>query len=311
MPVIIPDKLPAKKILQNENIFVMEYSKAIHQDIRPLRIAILNIMPLKIETEAHILRLLTNTPLQVEIELIKPIKHTSKNTSLEHLQYFYKTFSEIKNRYFDGLIITGAPVELLNFEEVDYWNEIKEIMNWSETHVTSSLFICWAAQAALYHFYQIPKYQLKEKMFGNFYHTVNFKLAPIVRGFDDGFFAPHSRHTEVRKKDIAKVADLQIISESKEAGIYLVASKDGKKIFVTGHSEYDPMTLKEEYERDRKKGLKINLPANYFQHNDPSKPPIVSWRSHANLLFQNWLNYYVYQLTPFNMVELRETILSE
>jgi len=304
MPVIIPDKLPAIDILQKENIFVMEHSKAIHQDIRPLRIAILNIMPLKIATEAHILRLLTNTPLQVEIELIKPKKHSSKNTSSEHLQYFYKTFSQIKDKKFDGLIITGAPVEHLEFEEVDYWNEIKEIMDWSEHHVTSSLFICWAAQAGLFHFYNIPKYHLEQKMFGNFFHTVNNEYSPIARGFDDGFLAPHSRHTEVKRKDIEKISELEIVSESDEAGIYIVTSKDRKKVFVTGHSEYDPLTLKEEYDRDCKKGFVIEMPKNYFQNDDPSKPPIVSWRSHAYLLFQNWLNYYVYQQTPYNINQI-------
>jgi homoserine O-succinyltransferase len=305
MPVIIPDKLPAKKILHSENIFVMEHSQAIHQDIRPLRIAILNIMPLKIATETHILRLLTNTPLQVEVELIIPKAHESKNTSSEHLQYFYKSFTQIKENKFDGLIITGAPIEHLEFEEVDYWNEIKKIMDWSEHHVTSSLFICWAAQAALFHFYKIQKYPLEQKMFGNFFHTVNKKNAPIVRGFDDGFLAPHSRHTEVRRNDILKVRDLEIISESDEAGIYLVTSREGKKVFVTGHSEYDPLTLKEEYERDKNKGLPIHMPKNYFQNNDPSKPPIVSWRSHAYLLFQNWLNYYVYQATPYNIAQIQ------
>jgi homoserine O-succinyltransferase len=301
MPVIIPDKLPAKDILSNENIFVIDHTKAIHQDIRPLRIAIVNIMPLKIATETHILRLLTNTPLQVEIQLIRTKSYASKNTSADHLEYFYKTFDEICDQKFDGLIITGAPVEHLDFEEVEYWNEIKSILDWSVHNVTSSLFICWAAQAGLYHFYDIPKYELQQKMFGNFYHTINNKRSAIARGFDDGFFAPHSRHTEVRSNDISKIHELEIVSESDEAGVYIVTSKDSKRIFITGHSEYDPDTLKNEYERDLAKGLQIDMPKNYFPDNDPGKKPMVSWRSHANLLFLNWLNYYVYQSTPFDI----------
>lgn len=305
MPVIIPDKLPAKEILSNENIFAIENTYAIHQDIRALKIAILNIMPLKIATETHILRLLTNTPLHVEIQLIRTKGHYSKNTSEDHLQYFYKTFDEIRNQKFDGLIVTGAPVEHLDFEDVDYWDEIKEIFDWSVHNVTSTLLICWAAQAGLYHFYDIQKYPIPEKMFGNFYHTVNNKKSPITRGFDDGFYAPHSRHTEVRRNEIVKIDELEIISESEEAGIYIVISKDGKRIFVTGHSEYDTDTLKNEYERDLAKGLKIEMPKNYFPENDSTKQPRVSWRSHANLLFLNWLNYYVYQITPYNIGNIR------
>ena len=305
MPVIIPDKLPAKEFLSNENIFVIEQTSALHQDIRALRIAILNIMPLKIATENHILRLLTNSPLQVEIQLIRTKGHTSKNTSEDHLQYFYKTFDEIRDQKFDGLIVTGAPVEHLEFEEVDYWNEIKEIFEWSKHNVTSTMLICWAAQAGLYYFHSVPKYHIPEKMFGNFYHTINNKKAPIVRGFDDGFYAPHSRHTEVCREDILKVPELEIISESDESGIYIVLSKDGKQVFVTGHSEYDPDTLKIEYERDLAKGFNIAMPKNYFPDNDPSKQPRVSWRSHANLLFLNWLNYYVYQITPYDISNIK------
>lgn len=300
MPVIIPDKLPAKEILSNENIFVMEQSKAVRQDIRPQRILILNIMPLKVATETHILRLLTNSPLQVEIELLQMKARESRNTSKEHLDYFYKTFDEIKCKKYDGMIITGAPVEHLEFEQVDYWSEIVEIMNWSSHNVTSTLFICWAAQAGLYHFYGIPKYPLEEKMFGNFYHIVKNKMSPIARGFDDGFFAPHSRHTENRKSDIEKVSELELVSESPDAGVYLVASKDMKHVFVTGHSEYEPETLKNEYERDIQKGLNIQIPRNYFPFNNPALPPQVTWRSHGNLLYLNWLNYYVYQLTPYD-----------
>jgi len=301
MPVIIPDNLPAKEILARENIFAIEYSRAIHQDIRPVRIAILNIMPLKEATETHILRLLTNTPLQVEIQLIRPEGHQPKNTSQQHLEYFYKTSQAIRHEKFDGLIITGAPVEHLEFEDVTYWDEIRELLDWSKHHVTSTLLICWAAQAGLYHFYRIPKYELESKMFGNFLHSVNQRTSPIARGFDDHFFAPHSRHTEVRKGDISKVSELEIISESEEAGIYIVASRNRKHVFVTGHSEYDPDTLKNEYERDKAKGLDIELPKNYFPGDDPSRTPVVSWRSHANLLYLNWLNYYVYQITPFDV----------
>lgn len=301
MPVIIPDKLPAKDILLRENIFTIERSKAKRQDIRPLRIAILNIMPLKEATETHILRLLTNTPLQVEVQFIRPQGHQPKNTPQQHLEYFYKTFEAVRHRKFDGLIITGAPVEHLSFEEVHYWDEIREILDWSAHNVTSVLLICWAAQAGLYHFHGIPKYPLPSKMFGNFHHRINNWRSPIARGFDDRFLAPHSRHTEVRRSDIEKVKELEIISESDEAGIYIVVSRDGKRVYVTGHSEYDSDTLRKEYERDRDKGLDIAMPENYFPGNDPGKAPPVSWRSHANLLFQNWLNYYVYQSTPYNI----------
>ena len=304
MPVIIPDKLPAKDILLQENIFTIEHSKAIHQDIRALRIAILNIMPLKEATETHILRLLTNSPLQVEIQFIRPGGHEPKNTPHQHLEYFYKTFEEVSHQKFDGLIITGAPVEHLSFEDVHYWEEIREILDWSAHNVTSALLICWAAQAGLYHFHGIPKYPLPSKMFGNFDHTVNNRRSPIARGFDDIFPAPHSRHTEVRRSDIEKVGDLEIISESHEAGVYIVVSRDGKRVYVTGHSEYDPDTLRNEYERDRAKGLDIAVPENYFPGDDPTKAPLVNWRSHANLLFLNWLNYYVYQSTPYDIKKI-------
>jgi len=300
MPVIVPNNLPAINILREENVFVMENNIAVHQDIRPLRIAIINIMPTKIATETHLLRLLTNSPLQVEVEFIQMKNHESKNTPKEHLQYFYKSFEEVKAKKIDGLILTGAPIEHLEFEDVNYWKELQEILDWSVDNVTSSLFICWGAQAGLYHFYGIPKFPLPSKMFGSYDHHIHNTKSPIVRGFDDGFMAPHSRHTEVRKSDIAKNPQLEIISTSPEAGIYLVVSKDNKRVFVTGHSEYDPTTLKDEYDRDIKKGLNIEVPKNYFPNDDPNKAPLVTWRSHANLLFLNWLNYYVYQLTPFD-----------
>lgn len=304
MPIKIPDKLPAAKILNNENIFVMGESRAVHQDIRPLRIAILNLMPIKMTTETQILRLLGNSPLQVEIDLIHPKTHTSKNTSEEHLITFYKTFDDIKYQKYDGMIITGAPVEQLEFTEVNYWEELQQIMEWKMKNVTSTLHICWGAQAALYHHYGIPKYPLKEKMFGVFLHTVSKKNTKLLRGFDDCFYAPHSRHTETRREDIEKVEELEILSESEEAGLYIIASRDGRQIFVTGHSEYDPLTLKEEYERDIRRGLNITMPKNYFPNNDPTKMPIQMWRAHANLLFSNWLNYYVYQETPYDLNEI-------
>ncbi len=304
MPVRIPDKLPATDILTHENIFVMTETRALHQDIRALRIMILNLMPVKITTEAHLLRLLSNSPLQVEVDLVRPSTHISKNTPQEHLKTFYRTFDQVKHQKYDGLIITGAPVETMAFEEVSYWNEIKEIMEWSRTMVTSTLHICWGAQAGLYYHYGIEKHPIETKMSGVFCHSINDKMAPIVRGFDDKFWAPHSRHTEVRHEDIEKIPGLKIISESEEAGIYIVTNQNGRQIFVSGHSEYDPLTLKEEYERDLAKGMDPRIPRNYFPENDPSKPPQVSWRSHANLLFSNWLNYYVYQVTPYNIEDI-------
>jgi len=305
MPVKIPDNLPAAQILQNENIFVMGEQRANQQDIRPLKIAILNIMPTKIVTETQLLRLIGNTPLQVDVTLLHPESHVSKNTPAEHLATFYKTFSEVRNQTFDGMLITGAPVERMPFEEVNYWDELKDIMKWAFHNVTSTMYICWGAQAGLYYHYGIPKYDLGEKIFGVFPHTVNIKNVKLLRGFDDVFYVPHSRYTEVRREDIEKVPELEILSESPDSGIYIVASKDGRQIFVTGHSEYDADTLKREYERDIAKGLDISLPINYFPGDDPSKEPIVCWRGHSNLLFSNWLNYYVYQETPYDLGKIR------
>ncbi len=304
MPLNIPDQLPAIEILQEENIFVMRETAAIHQDIRPLRIVILNLMPVKTTTETHILRLLSNSPLQVEVTLLHTHDHISKNTSVDHLKSFYKTFKQIRNQKFDGMIITGAPIEHLDFEKVDYWGELREIMDWTVHHVTSTMFICWGAQAGLYHFYGIPKYPLPKKMFGVFTHQVNNPKIPLVRGFDEEFLAPHSRHTEIRRSDIEKIQELILVSESAEAGVYMVMTRGGRQIFITGHSEYDPDTLKDEYERDIRKGLPIEVPVNYFPGNDPSKPPLARWKSHANLLYYNWLNYYVYQITPYNINEI-------
>ncbi len=301
MPLNISDNLPAVRILEDENIFVMKETRAVHQDIRPLRILIFNLMPTKITTETQILRLLSNTPLQVEITLINTRMHISKNTPKEHLDAFYQTFDDISGHKYDGLIITGAPIEHLRFEEVDYWEEMVKIMDWADRHVTSTMFICWASQAGLYHHYGIQKYMMKDKMFGVYKHNIYNRTNVLLRGFDDEFYAPHSRYTEVRREDIEKIDDLDILADSDDAGIYLVASKDMKKIFVTGHSEYDPLTLKAEYERDLNKGLDISIPRNYFQNDDPSQDPVVKWRSHANLLFSNWLNYCVYQVTPFNL----------
>lgn len=304
MPIRIPDNLPAAETLNNENIFVMFEDRAYHQDIRPLKIVILNLMPTKITTETQLLRLIGNTPLQIEIILMHPKSHTPKNTPEEHLLEFYKTFDEIRDQHFDGLIITGAPVEQLPFEQVNYWDELTQIMDWSLTNVYSTLHICWGAQAGLYHHYGIPKYDIPQKMFGVFAHTKAKEHIKLLRGFDDVFYVPHSRHTEIRKEDICKVDDLEILSESEEAGVYLVASKDGRHIFATGHSEYDPLTLKAEYERDLERGLNIAIPKNYFPEDDPSKQPIVRWRGHGNLLFLNWLNYYVYQETPYDLTQI-------
>jgi homoserine O-succinyltransferase len=300
MPIKIPNHLPAKEILNNENVFVMDENKAFHQDIRPLRIVILNLMPTKETTETQILRLLANTPLQVEFVLLHPKTHTSKNTSIEHLQNFYKIFDEVKHERFDGMIITGAPVEQLEFDEVTYWGELQQIMDWSKKNVISTLHICWAAQAGLNHHFGIPKYALNEKLFGVFPHTANRYNVELLRGFDEVFNVPQSRYTEVRREDIERLHDVEILAESEEAGVYIAATKDGKQIFVTGHSEYDPLTLKWEYDRDRDKGLAVELPRNYFPNNDPNLTPVSQWRAHANLLFSNWLNYCVYQKTPFD-----------
>jgi homoserine O-succinyltransferase len=300
MPIKIPDHLPAKEILNKENVFVMDESEAFQQDIRPLRIIILNLMPTKETTETQILRLLANTPLQVEFVLLHPKTYTSKNTSAEHLETFYKVFDDVKHERFDGMIITGAPVEQLPFEEVIYWEELQEIMDWSKQNVTSTLHICWAAQAGLNHHYGVPKYGLDEKIFGVFPHTINRSNVMLLRGFDEVFYVPQSRHTEVRREDIACHEDVEILSESEESGVYIAASKDGRQIFVTGHSEYDPLTLKWEYDRDAKKGLNIAVPRNYYPNDDPTQMPVTQWRAHANLLFSNWLNYYVYQVTPYD-----------
>lgn len=305
MPIKIADQLPATKQLTKENIFVMTEKRAARQDIRPLKIAIVNLMPEKIKTETQLLRLLSNSPLQVEVDLVQMSSHVSKTTSEEHLSAFYKDFSDIKNHKYDGMIITGAPVENIDFEDVDYWSELIEIMEWSKTHVTSTLHICWAAQAGLYYHYGIPKYPLEEKCSGVFRHKVRRITAKLVRGFDNVFYAPHSRHTEVRAEDINKVRGLEILADSNEAGVYIVTTKKGRQIFVMGHSEYDADTLKNEYVRDLDKGLNPKIPANYFADDDPKKKPVVKWRSHAHLLFSNWLNYFVYQITPYNIDDIR------
>ena len=306
MPVTIPETLPALKILQNENIFIMGKQSAGQQDIRPLKLAILNLMPTKITTETQLLRLISNTSLQVDITLLHMESHESKNTPQEHLLAHYRTFPEIRSQKFDGLIITGAPVENLPFEEVDYWHELTDLMDWQETHVFSTFYICWGAQAGLYYYYGIPKYPLLQKMFGVFPHRVLVKNERLLRGFDDVFFAPHSRHTEIRRNDILQEPKLELLAESDEAGIYIVASRDRRHFFITGHSEYDPLTLKNEYDRDVNKGLPIAIPKHYYPNDDPTQPPLVRWRSHANLLFSNWLNYYVYQVTPYDLKMIPE-----
>ncbi|MBQ2065486.1 MAG: homoserine O-succinyltransferase [Paludibacteraceae bacterium] len=301
MPVNIPKGLPAIETLKKENIFVMDNERASGQDIRPLRIAIVNLMPLKITTETDLIRLLSNSPLQLEIDFIKLKSHTSKNTPIRHMQMFYKTFESVSDQKYDGMIITGAPVEQLDYKDVTYWDEITQIFDWARHNVTSTLFICWAAQAGLYHYYGVPKYDLKEKMFGVFKHVVLDKKNQIFRGFDDEFYVPHSRHTEIRRKDIEKVKGLKVISESDDAGVYMVMARGGREFFITGHSEYSPLTLDAEYKRDLEKGLPIKMPVNYYRDDNPELGPLVRWRSHANLLFTNWLNYFVYQLTPYNI----------
>ena len=305
MPLNLPDKLPAIELLKGENIFVIDSSRANQQDIRPLRMVVLNLMPLKITTETDLVRLLSNTPLQLEISFMKIKSHTSKNTPIEHMQTFYNDFDEMRHQKFDGMIITGAPVELMDYEEVSYWNEITEIFDWARTHVTSTFYICWAAQAGLYHHYGIPKYPLEKKKFGVYEHLALDPLHPIFRGFDDVFYVPHSRHTEVRKEDILNVPQLKLLSESEGAGVYMVEGREGREFFVTGHSEYSPFTLDVEYRRDKEKGLPIELPQNYYRDNDPTKEPLVRWRGHANLLFSNWLNYFVYQETPYNIEDIK------
>ncbi len=301
MPIKIPDRLPATSQLRKENIFVMSEKKAMHQDIRPLKIVLVNLMPTKITTETQLLRLLSNSPLQVEVDLLQMDSHKSKNTPSEHLKTFYKTFDEIKNAKYDGMIITGAPVENMEFEDVDYWDELVKIMDWSTTHVTSTLHICWAAYAGLYYHYGVPKVALKEKCSGVFKHKVRRKTAKLMRGFDSEFYAPHSRYTTVRREDIDKVKALEVLAESKEAGVYIVFTKGGRRIFVTGHSEYDATTLRDEYYRDVEKGINPSIPKHYFPNDDPTKRPMNSWRSHAYLLYSNWLNYFVYQITPYDI----------
>ncbi len=304
MPLNLPDKLPAIELLKKENIFVMDQTRAVGQDIRPLKIVVLNLMPLKITTETDMVRLLSNSPLQVEIQFMKIKSHTSKNTPIEHMKAFYTDFELMREQKFDGMIVTGAPVEQMEFEEVTYWNEITDIFDWARTHVTSTLFICWAAQAGLYHYYGVPKHPLNEKMFGVFKHHALTPLHPIFRGFDDEFYVPHSRHTEVRKEDILKVSQLTLLSESERAGVHLVMARGGREFFVTGHSEYSPLTLDTEYRRDLAKGLPIQMPEGYYVNDDPEQGVRVRWRAHANLLFANWLNYYVYQETPYRIEEI-------
>jgi len=301
MPVKIPKTLPARTILEQENVFVMSEERAEKQDIRPLRVAILNLMPTKVQTETQLLRLLGNSSLQVEVTLLHTATHESKNIDAEHLLNHYDTFEDVRSQKFDGLVITGAPVETLPFDEVDYWPELCRIMDWAETNVYSTFYVCWGAQAGLYHRFGVPKYPLPNKMFGVFEHRTLVPTERLMRGFDDVFLAPHSRHTEIRRSDVERVPELQILAESDAAGIYIVGSRDGRHIYITGHSEYDPLTLKGEYERDVQKGLPINIPRNYFPNDDPSRPPQVRWRGHASLLYANWLNYYVYQVTPFDL----------
>lgn len=299
MPVKVPESLPARGVLEAENVFLMEEHRALQQDIRPLRIAILNLMPTKIATETQLLRLLGNSPLQVEVTLLHMASHEAKNTPSEHLLEHYVSFADVRGQAFDGLIVTGAPVETLPFEAVDYWPELAELLDWARTNVFSSFFICWGAQAALHRYYGIPKHPLAEKQFGVFPHRVNARQEHLVQGFDDVFFAPHSRHTETRRTDILAEPRLMLLAESDEAGVYLLQSTDRRQVFVTGHSEYDPGTLQGEYARDLGKGLPIGIPRNYFPDDDPTREPLVRWRSHANLLFSNWLNYAVYQEVPF------------
>ncbi len=305
MPLKLPDQLPAISQLEKENIFVMDDTRATGQDIRPLKIVILNLMPLKITTETDLIRLLSNTPLQVEICFMKVKSHTSKNTPIEHLLQFYREFEDMKKEKYDGMIITGAPVETLEYEEVTYWDEITEIMDWATTNVTSTLYICWAALAGLYHRYGVHKYPLQEKLSGVFEHHVLDPLNPIFRGFDDVFYAPHSRFTEIRREDILQTNGLTLLSESDEAGVYMVMGRSGRELFVTGHSEYSPYTLDTEYKRDSAKGLPVSVPKNYYRNDNPGSPPVVRWRAHGNLLFTNWLNYFVYQQTPYDINDIR------
>jgi len=300
MPIRVQSDLPAKAVIEKENIFIMDENRAVSQDIRPLEIVLVNLMPLKEDTEIQMLRSLSNTPIQVNLEFVAP-HHISKNTPMSHLNQFYKKFEDIKDRKFDGLIITGAPVEMLDFEEVDFWDEIVSIMDWSQENVTSTIFLCWAAQAALYHFYGMKKRMLGRKLSGIYSHKVHHRKTPLVRGFDDVFLAPHSRNTEVSARDIAKNKELTVLADSDEAGVFLAMTEDGKKIFITGHPEYDRNTLDNEYRRDLKKGINPDIPFNYYPDNDPEKKPLLTWRAHANTLYTNWINYYVYQATPYDL----------
>ena len=304
MPIRIPNDLPAAEVLQQENIFVMTQTRAMTQDIRPLEIVVLNLMPTKIVTETQLTRLLGNTPLQVHLELMHTKSHRSKNVAQEHLLTFYKTFDELKDRKFDGMVITGAPVELMDFEDVDYWDELCQIMEWSKTHVHSTFHICWGAQAGLYYHYGIRKHSLPEKLFGVYPHKADYKRSILLRGFDDTFYVPHSRHTSVSREDIEAVPGLKILASSEEAGVYAVMNKEGHQIFITGHAEYDPLTLETEYLRDKNLGKPIRVPENYYPGDDDTKEPIVRWRGHANLLFSNWLNYFVYQTTPYDIMNV-------
>lgn len=305
MPIKIPNELPAVKTLEEENIFVMTETRAITQDIRPLKILILNLMPTKIDTETQLSRLLGNSPLQVEIELMHTSTHKARNVSEEHLLAFYKEFSEVRDRYFDGLIITGAPVEKMEFEDVEYWNELAEIMEWSKTHVHSTLHICWGAQAGLYYHFGIKKHLMQEKLSGVYSHTVDYKRSILFRGFDEVFYVPHSRYTTVRREDIEMTSGLKILASSEEAGVYAVITPGGKQVFLTGHSEYDADTLEKEYKRDKALGINPRVPKNYYPSDDDTKRPMVSWRAHATLLFTNWLNYFVYQTTPYDIDKIR------
>ena len=311
MPIQIPNDLPAAETLKNENIFVMNRTRAETQHIRPLEIVLLNLMPTKIATETQLSRVLGNTPLQVHLELMMVSTHKSRNTQEDHLLSFYKTFDELKERKFDGMVITGAPVENMEFEEVDYWPELCRIMEWSKTHVHSTFHICWAAQAGLYYHYGVRKKQLPEKLFGVYPHHADYKRAILLRGFDDEFWVPHSRHTTVERKDIEQIPGLKILASSEEAGVYIIMNKAGRQIFVTGHSEYDPDTLEREYLRDRNQGLPIRVPVNYYPHDDDTQIPIVRWRGHGNLLYSNWLNYFVYQTTPYDIMAVGEESTEE
>lgn len=308
MPIKTQSDLPAKEILEKENIFVMDEKRALHQDIRAIRIGILNLMPLKEETELQLLRSLSNTPLQVDVSFLTVSTHESKNTSMSHLNKFYETFADVRDRYFDGLIITGAPLEQMEYEEVDYWEELCGIFEWTKTHVTSTLHLCWGAQAGLYYHYGLKKYGLPKKMFGVYEHRVMNRKVPLVRGFDDCFMAPHSRHTEVRAEDIRRVEELTVLAESGEAGVFLAIADEGRRVFVMGHPEYDRITLDKEYKRDKGKGLPIEMPVNYYPNGDETKKPNLQWRSHGNILYSNWLNYYVYQNTPYEFINTAEAV---